>query len=218
MLILTVSKGIEVRRKIALTVTMLSTEAKSVKIVFLGPSGSGKTSIVRRQVLKAFSDTMTSTIGASFLNTTVDYKGETIELSLWDTAGQEAYRSLAPMYYRNAKVAILVYDITDMESFNQLESWIAELDEKDMDILMVIVGNKFDLGEQGERAVSGDLGRKLASDTQALFFETSAKTGYGVGMMFQNIINRLFENNPTFMNNPQHEVMKLEEKGERRCC
>jgi len=117
------------------------------KIVFLGKSGVGKTSITLRFCRDVFQEGTEATIGASFLTKVMPFKDRQIKFEMWDTAGQERYKALAPMYYRYADAAVLVYDITDEESFNALKNWHNEL-KKNVDCLVLLVGNKMDLSNQ----------------------------------------------------------------------
>merc|ERR1711906_30660 len=104
-----------------------TTPPMQAKLVLLGDMGAGKSSLVLRFVKGQFLDYQESTIGAAFLTQTVAVNDATVKFEIWDTAGQERYHSLAPMYYRGAAAAIVVYDITNKESFNGAKSWVKEL-------------------------------------------------------------------------------------------
>ncbi|KAI9316877.1 ras-like GTP-binding protein RYL2 [Dichotomocladium elegans] len=151
------------------------------KVVVLGSQGVGKTSLVVRYVSKTFSPNSTSTIGASFMTKKLTVDNCKVRLQIWDTAGQERFRAMAPMYYRGAQAAILVYDITSQESFNELHRWIEELNRNMTDdLVMVVVANKLDL--QSRREVQEDQARELVTrvlgpDTP--FYEVSAKDDDG---------------------------------------
>lgn len=126
-------------------------EELEAKIVVLGSAGVGKTSIIRRFTLRKFGPTKT-TVGSGLFTRKQVVDGVHVRLQLWDAAGQERYRSLAPMYYRGAHVAILVYDVTRRASFDELESWLGELREKGpIDVVIHVVGAKADL--EGQREV-----------------------------------------------------------------
>ena len=99
----------------------------NAKLVFLGDTSVGKSSMVTRFLNKVFYEFQDPTIGAAFSSVTVDLDNKKIKFEIWDTAGQERYRSLAPMYYRGADAAVVVYDITNKDSFGVLEYWIKEL-------------------------------------------------------------------------------------------
>merc|ERR1712205_48184 len=116
------------------------------KLVLLGDSAVGKSSLVLRFVRGQFFEYQESTIGAAFLTQTVALNDTTVKFEIWDTAGQERYRSLAPMYYRGAAAAIVVFDITNKESFNGAKSWVKELQRRgDPNVVIALAGNKADL-------------------------------------------------------------------------
>ncbi|XP_003388661.1 PREDICTED: ras-related protein Rab-22A-like [Amphimedon queenslandica] len=124
---------------------------REVKVCLLGDVGVGKTSLVGRFVHDTFSQNITTTLGASFMSKSLTVDNSTIKFQIWDTAGQERYRSLLPMYYRNAAAAIVVYDITNEGSFTVLQDWIAELHRLGPpNIVLAIAGNKCDLEDKRE--------------------------------------------------------------------
>ena len=117
------------------------------RVVLLGESAVGKSSLVLRFVKREFHEFQESTIGASFLTDAVQIDDTTVKFEIWDTAGQERYRSLTPMYYRNAQAALIVYDITSKDSFLKAQNWVRELQRQaNANIVIALVGNK--LGEQ----------------------------------------------------------------------
>ena len=173
---------------------------QSVKVVLLGDSGVGKSSLALRFVTNEFRPYSESTIGASFMSKSIrvpispsskgDESERSIGLKIWDTAGQEKYRSLAPMYYRGAQVAVLVYDITVPASFIALKEWALELKHNALpDLLLVICGNKSDLEQY--RRVDREVGEGYAKELGAEYVETSAKDGKGVLDMFTGVAMRV---------------------------
>ncbi|KAA1076911.1 hypothetical protein PGT21_023841 [Puccinia graminis f. sp. tritici] len=133
--------------------TTQATSQLEAKVVILGMQGVGKTSIVHRYTTGSFSYSLTSTIGASFCTKKLSVDGCKVRLQIWDTAGQERFRSMAPMYYRGANAAILVYDITNQESFLDIQNWLDELRQNmSGDLIIQIVGSKADLAPES-RAV-----------------------------------------------------------------
>ena len=143
------------------------------KLVLLGDTSVGKTSIVLRFIKGSYDEYQESTIGAAFFTQTLSISGEySCKFEIWDTAGQERYESLAPMYYRGASSAIIVYDITNTESFDRANFWVNQLkknnDNKKM--LLCLVGNKVDLDH--ERQVQIDIAKQYANDNNAYFIET----------------------------------------------
>ncbi|KFD54328.1 hypothetical protein M514_04870 [Trichuris suis] len=160
------------------------------KLVLVGPTGVGKTSIVTRYNGGGFSAHLSPTIGASFCRAEMQVGGINLLIQIWDTAGQERFRAMAPMYYRNTDAALIVYDITNRDSFDAVKSWIDELNRNiDKPFAMCIVGNKRDLDPL--RAVPTEVAKRLAESSNALFFETSALTGFGLENVFSETAERM---------------------------
>jgi len=163
------------------------------KLVLLGESAVGKSSLVLRFVKGQFHEYQESTIGAAFLTQTVCLKEYTVKFEIWDTAGQERYHSLAPMYYRGAQAAIIVYDITNMDSFGRAKIWVKELQRQaSPNIVIALAGNKADLANT--RAVECDEAQAYADENGLLFMETSAKTAKNVNEIFVEIADKLPKN------------------------
>jgi small GTP-binding protein len=195
----------------------MNTGDPSVKVVFLGESGSGKTSIINRYIDRAFSPLTSPTIGCFGRTVPYEYKGQTINLNIWDTAGQEIYRSLTPMYYRNANVAVVVFDVTNRGSFDQVSGWVAELLANIGTIILIICGNKADLSKQ--RVVNELDAAALAQSSSALYLETSALTGYGLDGLFQTVIRQTVEAKPEARPRPGEDPAALVERdGKSGCC
>lgn len=159
-----------------------------VKVCIAGASGAGKTCIFYRKYEGVFFDDTPPTIGGAFGNIEMENKqGKPIVLEVWDTAGQEMYHSLTQTFFKEANVAILVYDITKQKSFDELDTF-AEMAKNvcDQSVMYVVVGNKKDL--ESERVISWEDGTAYAEKLGTnLFFETSAKTGENVNMLFDGI-------------------------------
>ena len=167
-------------------------KAREVKVVLLGDTGVGKSSLVLRFVTNNFKPYSESTIGASFMSKMIMVDGTPIKYQIWDTAGQEKYHSLAPMYYRGAAAAIVVYDITRKASFATLKNWVKELKQLGPEnIVIAIAGNKCDLDDAREQPM--EAAREYAEEINALFVETSAKEDTNVHELFVNISKRLPE-------------------------
>ena len=160
---------------------------RKYKVVFLGKQSVGKTSLITRFMYDSFDNTYQATIGIDFLSKTMYLEDRTVRLQLWDTAGQERFRSLIPSYIRDSTVAVIVYDITNVNSFEQVTRWIEDVRaERGKDVIIVLVGNKTDLADK--RHVSIDEGEKKAKELGvSLFIETSAKAGYNVKQLFRRI-------------------------------
>jgi len=160
------------------------------KIVLLGEGCVGKTSVVLRYVNNAFNDQHNSTIQASFLTKRLNIDGEKISLAIWDTAGQERFHALGPIYYRDANGALLVYDITDIDSFQKVKNWVKELRKMlGTDICLAIVGNKFDLDKN--RVVSVEEAEMYAASVGAKHYHTSAKLNKGIDELFLDLTKRM---------------------------
>ena len=163
---------------------------REVKVVLLGDTGVGKSSLVLRFVTENFKEYSESTIGASFMSKVEVIDGVAYKYQIWDTAGQEKYHSLAPMYYRGAAAAIVVYDITNKMSFEKTQRWVEELQRHGPDnIVLVVAGNKADL--EDKRVVMKNEAHTYADSIGAIFLETSAKTGQSVAAAFKGICERL---------------------------
>lgn len=167
----------------------MAEQVTSMKIVLLGNSGVGKTSIVFQYVSGSSPESIKPTVGAAFFTKEISVNGRPLELLIWDTAGQEVYRGLAPMYYRSAKIAIIVFDITNSKSFDSVSYWIKELNENvDGNLTIVVCGNKIDLEEA--RAVSNEAVQAKVEQASAMYVETSATTGQGIDRLFQLAIQK----------------------------
>ncbi|RYQ83968.1 hypothetical protein Ahy_B10g102856 isoform F [Arachis hypogaea] len=161
----------------------------SIEIVLLGDMGAGKTSLVLRFVKVQFSEYQESTIGAAFFTQVLSLNEATVKFDIWDTTGQERYHSLAPMYYRGADAAIVVYDITSMESFARAKKWVQQVQRHaNPSLIMFLVANKADLG--AERKVANEDGEEYAKENGLSFLETSAKTAQNVNKLFYEIVWR----------------------------
>ncbi|EKE41218.1 Rab family GTPase [Entamoeba nuttalli P19] len=170
----------------------------AVKIVVIGDQSVGKTCVSGRLVDGSFKPDEKSTIGASFVTTYLPIDGNNVKIVIWDTAGQEKYRSMVGMYYRGATVALICYDITSRSSFESLEGWYTDLMKvASSDISVAIVGNKIDL--EATREVQTSDGQSFADQHNALFFEVSAKTGQNVTELFVEATKR--SKIPTVSNN-----------------
>lgn len=168
------------------------------KIVFLGDQGVGKTSLITRFMYDTFDSHYAATIGIDFLSKTMYLDDKTIRLQLWDTAGQERFRSLIPSYIRDSNVAIVVYDITNRDSYNDVQKWLDYIrEERGKDVLIILVGNKSDLKD---KVVTSDEAEELSKKLGCnLFIETSSKNGYNVKKLFKKVAKMLPElkNEPT---------------------
>jgi Rab family protein len=195
------------------------TEFNAIKLVLLGDSGVGKTSIVTQYVSGNVPDNINPTIGAAFVTKEVTIDSQSLELLIWDTAGQEVYRGLAPMYYRSALIAIIVYDVTNQESHNSVSYWIHELQTNvEENIVILVCGNKIDL--EDKRVVQFQSASSAAAERGALYAETSATTNSGVDRMFQLAISTHLKKKIPSKSAGEHGVKLTDEKlvAKKGCC
>ncbi|XP_032886525.1 ras-related protein Rab-41 isoform X2 [Amblyraja radiata] len=159
---------------------------RKFKLVFLGEQSVGKTSLITRFMYDSFDNTYQATIGIDFLSKTMYLEDRTVRLQLWDTAGQERFRSLIPSYIRDSTIAVVVYDITNLNSFQQTSKWIDDVRiERGSDVIIMLVGNKTDLADK--RQVSMEEGERKAREVNVMYIETSAKAGYNVKQLFRRV-------------------------------
>ncbi|KYO33557.1 ras-related protein Rab-17 isoform A [Alligator mississippiensis] len=162
------------------------------KVVLLGSMAVGKSSLAFRYVKNSFRETM-PTVGCSFFKQMIRLETANIMFEIWDTAGQEKYHSVCHLYYRGARAALLVYDISRKETFNRAKLWLREL-EKDFlhdEIMIILVGNKTDLVT--EREVTSEEGKEFARSKGLLHAETSAKSNHQVTDVFMAIAQKLLQ-------------------------
>lgn len=182
---------------------------KSCKTVIIGESSVGKTSLATRFVNDSFDDFQESTIGAAFFTKNIN----NVNYDIWDTAGQERYHSLTPMYYRGAKAALVVFDITNRISYDRSRSWVSELRQNCNDVIIILVGNKLD--RESQRNVEKDVVSSYAYENDLEYIETSAKDGTNINLIFDKIKARI----------PEDDIARYSEsfnvykqKSNKRCC
>ena len=164
---------------------------ESLKIVLIGETSVGKTSIICQFIDQVFQADQQSTIGGTFSTKKIKCSnGKIIKLEIWDTAGQERYRSVTKMFYKDANVAILVYDITSKYSFEELKRyWVEQVIESaPKDIILAIIANKYDLLEKEQ--VDEEEAREYAAKINAMFAVTSAKNNSGINDLFIEIAKK----------------------------
>ncbi|XP_076921653.1 ras-related protein RABE1c-like [Bidens hawaiensis] len=158
-----------------------------IKLLLIGDSGVGKSCLLLRFSDGSFTTSFITTIGIDFKIRTIELDGKRIKLQIWDTAGQERFRTITTAYYRGAMGILLVYDVTDESSFNNIRNWIRNIEQHASDnVNKILVGNKADMDES-KRAVPTAKGQALADEYGIKFFETSAKTNLNVEQVFLSI-------------------------------
>ncbi|KAF4605658.1 GTP-binding protein [Pleurotus pulmonarius] len=154
-----------------------------IKLLLIGDSGVGKSCLLLRFCDDAWTPSFITTIGIDFKIRTIELDGKRIKLQIWDTAGQERFRTITTAYYRGAMGILLVYDVTDERSFNNIRTWHANIEQHASEgVNKILIGNKSDWTDK--RAVTEEQGRELASELGIKFMETSAKINEGVEEAF----------------------------------
>ena len=185
----------------------------SFKIIIIGDSFVGKSCLTTRATKNIFDNYYTATVGFEFFTFACRINDQNVRLQIWDTCGQEEYRSLIQNFYRNASIAILVYAIDKRESFENLEMWLNEIKSKGHpDVKIFLVGNKNDL--EDKRVVSIKEGNKFYKDNKLnLFMETSAKSGENVQELFKSAAEILYKEHSAYKNlaNKNENMIRLPE-------
>lgn len=158
-----------------------------IKLMLIGDSGAGKTSLLIKYASDTFSPTYITTIGIDFKIKHVIIQNSRVKLQIWDTAGQERFRTITTAYYRCSQGVAIIYDVTDRDSFLNVERWLDEIDtHAPVDVMKILIGNKSDMLD---RVVSIKEGQDLANKHNIQFFETSAKMGTNVNTAFETLAN-----------------------------
>lgn len=162
------------------------------KVVLIGDSSVGKTNLLSRFTTNEFNPDSKATIGVEFATRTLEIDGKKIKAQIWDTAGQERYRAITAAYYRGAAGALVVYDITNSDSYENVSKWLKEMkDNADSNMVIALVGNKSDLSHL--RAVPTDEAKSFATEHNLLFTETSALNADNVDFTFTQLVQNIYE-------------------------
>lgn len=157
-----------------------------IKLLMIGDSGVGKSCLLLRFSDDSFTPTFITTIGIDFKIKTVDLNGKRVKLQIWDTAGQERFRTITTAYYRGANGILMVYDVTDENSFLNIRNWMKSIDQHAADsVKRILIGNKSDMAQ--ERVIETERGQALAEEYGIQFYEASAKTNDNVTGAFMEI-------------------------------
>ena len=163
-----------------------------VKVVLVGDSGVGKTNIMSKYLKNEFHEDSKATVGVEFGAKQFTVEGHVIKAQIWDTAGQERYKAITSAYYKGAKGAFIVYDITRKNTFDSVSRWVSDLTATaDKKISIILIGNKSDLEDQ--RQVTKEMGEEKANQLQVAFLETSAMSGENLEKGFQMMINEIYK-------------------------
>ena len=194
---------------------MVEEEPPLYKILLLGDSTVGKTCFLLRYTDDTFLDVHMATIGLDYrLKTMILNDQKIVKVQLWDTAGQDKFRAITRNYYKGAKGIILIYDVTNIKSYENIKKWINEIKEEiSENITIVLIGNKID--NENQRKISREQGEKLANDYNVTFFETSAKTGQGINESVFYLVQKIVENDPELKKRGKNLKIKNKKKS---CC
>ena len=198
-------------------------KAENLKVVLVGESGVGKTSIIAQYTTGKFDPDCVTSLAAQFVSKTVEFSNvqKAIKFDIWDTAGQEKYRAIAKIFYKDAKAVCLVYDITDAKSFNAIKDyWLNQIRNiSEPDAIIAIVANKSDLYDNAQ--VKNEEGEEYARSVGAIFQATSAKSDSGITNLFDNIGQKYF--NPNYdvgtqdkLRQEEYQKKKEEEKKKKK--
>ena len=170
------------------------TEDIVYKVLLLGDSTVGKTCFLLRYCDKTFQDAHLSTIGLDYRVKTMTLKNKkNIKLQIWDTAGQDRFRAITKNYYKGANGIILIYDVTNLQTYENVKNWITQIrEETNPNVVIYLAGNKIDIPEE-ERAVKTEEGKEIADEYKLQFKETSAKDGINVNEVFQELVEKIDE-------------------------
>ncbi|KAJ5067264.1 ras and ef-hand domain-containing protein [Anaeramoeba ignava] len=194
-------------------------EPKTLKVVLLGNSQVGKSCLLHQFCDGKFNRNTISTAGVDFRFSELVVRDQTIKLQIWDTAGQERFRTITSSYYRDADGVMVVYDITNRPSYDQIQYWIKDITSNGPpNIAKMIFANKNDLDT--DRKVEKSEGEKLASSLNCSFFEGSAKTGENVGQAFFKLAEQAVDRG--FIHEPENDTVKIRKnlttKQKSKCC
>lgn len=187
-----------------------------IKLLTLGNSLVGKSSLIARFIENKFFDSYISTIGIDFFKKKVEIGHNEIDLQIYDSAGQEKYKSISKQYYHNSEGILLVFDLTSQESFVALDEWIEDLEKVEKDLPIVLVGNKSDLDD---RDVSEEEINKIINDKKFDYFETSALNGSNVNEAFMKLTELVIKHKKSRRNTRKGmSIHALNNPNNKKCC
>jgi small GTP-binding protein len=184
------------------------------KVVLLGDSGVGKTALVERVTEDIFQNSHVPTVGAQFISLELGTGEQKCFLELWDTAGQEVFRSLVGFYAREAEGAFILFDVTNRESYDSLPGWLEFIRDNSPQAILVVFANKIDLSD--ERKVLKEESETFAQERKLIFFEGSAKTGENVRDAFEKVVELLSQTSE--VDKPAAVQLESGKKKHGKCC
>ena len=193
----------------------MSTEECVYKVLLLGESTVGKTCFLMKYTDRSFQDIHMATIGLDYRLKSMKLKsGKNIKLQIWDTAGQDRFRAITKNYYKGSHGVLLMYDITNVQSFENVKTWVTQIkEEASKDVIIYMTANKIDL--ESDRKVSKEEGEELAKELGFPFVETSAKSGINISETFEDLVERIDQVYGNTVQKPA-KLFKAKEKG--GCC
>ncbi len=184
-----------------------------IKVILIGDSGVGKTNIMSKFLKNQFLEDSKATVGVEFGSKLFIQQGHKIKAQIWDTAGQEKYKAITSAYYKGSKGALVIYDITQKETFANIEKWVNDLKCKgDPKITIIIIGNKNDLEEK--RQISKEQGEEKAKSFGCAFLETSAYSGDNIEKAFEMMVKEIYDKFTSDIGGDDEEELDSNEKGE----
>ena len=190
------------------------------KVLILGDSSVGKTCFLLKYTDRVFNEVYMSTIGLDYRLKTLTLKnGKKVKLQIWDTAGQDRFRTITKNYYKGANGIILIYDVTNTETYDNVENWISQIkEEASPNVVIYLVGNKVDM--EDKRKVSTEEGQKIADDNNLPFIETSAKSDININETFDNLVEKM---DSVFSNLEKKDSVaisgnSLNKENKKKCC
>ena len=202
------------------------TEDYKLKVVIVGDSGVGKSNLIKRFTTNEFNANSKATVGVEFLSKSYKINDKIFKIEMWDTAGQERYKSITSAYYKGAKGALIVYDTTSAQTFENVSKWLSEIREKtNKEIRLILIGNKIDLKDS--KAVSTEQALAKAKEWGIALMETSAKEATNVKEAFHDLLKEMYcEMNKTLQmvesknleNNNGVQLDVNEQKKKKGCC
>ncbi len=194
----------------------MATDEYVYKVLLLGDTTVGKTCFLMKYTDKTFQDIHMATIGLDYRLKSMKLKsGKNIKLQIWDTAGQDRFRAITKNYYKGSHGIILIYDVTNVQTFENVKQWVSQIrEEASANVIIYIAGNKIDMEE--ERKVNKEEGEKLAEELGFPFVETSAKSGININETFEDLVERI---DKIYGNSPQKVTRNnLYKAKDKKCC